>query len=52
MQENAIIIRGNGIKIIGKNKETGKILGIYIENAANQRKWCKKETGKKLGKID
>ena len=24
----------------------------YIENAANQRKWCKKETGKNLGNID
>jgi len=27
MQENAITTRGNGIKIIGKIKETGKILG-------------------------
>ena len=52
VQENAITTRGNGAKTIGKIKETGKTLEKYIENAANQRKWCKKETGKNLGKID
>jgi hypothetical protein len=35
-----------------KSRRRVKLLEKYIENAANQRKWCKKETGKNLGKID
>ena len=46
----------NQRKMVQKRSENEgdgvKLLEKYIENAANQRKWCKKETGKNLGKID
>ena len=40
------------VKMIGKWRKWVKFLEKYIENAVNQRKWYKKETGKNLGKID
>ena len=35
-----------------KSRRRVKLLEENIENAASQRKWCKKETGNNLGKID